>query len=108
MKKILIALMLMFSVPAFAGKTVNKEMLEQVWNVSGSSFKPVVVDATYVVKRKTSTIIVVRFYDANKTDADPEYTDMQAVFVKTKTQTKLVAITLSPVDVTPYIDLLVE
>lgn len=108
MKKILIALMLLFSAPVFAGKTVNKDMLEQVWSVSGSNYKPVVVDTTYIVKRKTSTIVVVRFYDANKSDADPEYTDMQAVFVKTKTQTKLVAITLSPIDVTPYIDVLVE
>jgi hypothetical protein len=33
MKKILIALMLMFSVTAFAGKTVNREMLEQVWSI---------------------------------------------------------------------------
>lgn len=108
MKKILIALMLMFSLTAFAGKTISKDMLEQVWSVSGGNYKPVVGAAVYTVQKKHTTIIVVRFYDANSSSSDPEQTDMQAIFLKTKDGTKLVAITLSPVDVTKYIDLLVE
>lgn len=107
MKKIIIALVLMFSLTAHAGSLVTKDMLERVWNVT-SGYKPIVGDAVYTIQKKKSTIIVVRFYDTNLTDADPEHTDMQAVFLKTKSGTQLVALTFSPVDVTKYIDLLVE
>ena len=62
----------------------------------------------YTIEKKHSTIVVVRFYDSNSTDADPEQTDMQAIFVKTKNTCKLVAMTFSRIDVTKYIDILVE
>lgn len=107
MKKLLIVLALLFSMNAHAGSLVSKDMLEQVWGVA-SGYKPVVGNAVYVVQKKKITIIVVRFYDINQTDADPERTDLQAVFLKTKSGTKLVALTFSPVDVTSFIDLLVE
>lgn len=107
MKKLLIALVLLFSLTAHAGGTVTKDMLEQVWNVA-SSYKPIVGNSVYTIQKTKATVVVVRFYDGNGRDADPEHTDMQAVFLKTKTGTTLVAITFSPVDVTKYIDMLVE
>ncbi len=110
MKKIsyiLAALVLCFSLNAHAGSLVTKDMLEQVWNVT-SGYRPVVGNTVYTVQKNKTTIVVVRFYDGNGSDLDPEKTDMQAVFLKTKSGVKLVALTFSPVDVTKYIDLLVE
>ena len=108
MKKILIALMLMFSITAYAGPTVTKDMLEQVSNVT-SGYRPICGNSMYVVHKGKTTVIVVRFYNTNVTqDEDPERTDMQAVFLKTRGGAKLAALTFSPIDVTPYIDLLVE
>lgn len=114
MKKILITLALMFSLTAYAqtakpaGKIVTKDMLQQVNDVT-SGYKPIVGDSVYVIPKGTTTIVVLRYYSTNALDdEDPTRTDMQAVFLRTKSGTKLVALTFSPVDVTKYIDLLVE
>jgi len=93
--------------PAKPIKNCTKDMLEQVSNINGS-WRPIVGNSLYTVQRKSAVVIVVRMYDTNKTDADPQETDLQALFLKTKHQCKLVAITFSPIDVTKYIDLLVE
>lgn len=93
--------------PAMMGGDVMKDMLEQVTSIT-SGYRTVVGNCVYTVKRKTAKVVVIRFYDANSRDSNPEQTDMQAVFLKTSNGTKLVAITFSPVDVTKYIDLLVE
>jgi len=107
MKKVLIALIFLFSLTANATGLVTKDMLEQVHDITGG-YRPIVGNSVYTIQKNKTTIVVVRFYNNNLTDPDPEQTDMQAVFLKTKSGTKLVALTFSPVDVTTYIDLLVE
>lgn len=110
MKKIsylLGAFVLLLSLTASANSNVTKDMLEQVSSIT-SGYKTVVGDAVYTVKKKNTTVVIVRFYDGNSRESDPEKTDMQAVFLKSKGSWRLVAITFSPVDVTKYIDLLVE
>lgn len=101
MKKILTILTvfaLMFSVarPVYAEKS-TREMLEAISNINGS-WKPVIGKSFYRIERKGKTIVVLCFYDGNKTDADPEVDDMQAVFIKTKSGYKLVATVFSSID----------
>jgi hypothetical protein len=106
---IIASIVLLFSLSSLASPApkCTKDMLEQVSNIT-MGFKPIVGNSLYVVERKTATIIIVRFYDSNKSDADPATTDLQAVFLKTKSECKLAALAMSPVDVSKFIDLLVE
>ena len=58
MKKILVALMLMFSLTAYAGPTVTKDMLEQVSNIT-NGYRPICGNSVYVVHKGKTTVIVV-------------------------------------------------
>lgn len=99
-------LVLMFSLNANAQKC-TKEMLEQVSNID-SSWRPIVGNSLYSFEKNGLSFIVIRLYDANKPNNDPEATEIQAVFVKKGKTYKLEAITFSPVDLTNSIGLLVE
>lgn len=86
---------------------VTKNMLEQIANIN-SFWRPIVGDSVYFVKKAALTVVVVRLYDYNKQDNDPENTDVQAGFICKGKACVLSFITFSPIDVTKYIDLLVE
>lgn len=95
-KNVLIATLLLFSLNASAHK-VTKNMLEQIANIN-SFWRPIVGNSVYVVKKEALTIVIIRLYDYNKQDGDPEIDDVQVIFVKSDKTCKLYAVVFSSVD----------
>jgi hypothetical protein len=107
LKYVMLLVMLLFTLPVNAQKCA-KSMLSQVSDIN-SSWHPIVGNSTYTIRKQKATIIVLRLYDDNKTYADPETDDIQAIFVKSNGECKLVAIVFSSIDrVLSNIDLLVK
>lgn len=94
MKKLLsfglIMFALLFSLNARA-ESCTRDMLKQVGDVN-SSWKPVVGTSLYSLKLKDSTILIMLFYNQNRTytndgsvgmtEPDPEKDDVRVVFQK--------------------------
>jgi hypothetical protein len=126
MKAALVALMIMFSATTYAAPyylsppniptaptnkmrdRVTKNMLEQVYKIN-YSWLPVIGKSLYIIHKNTTSVLVIKMYDSKKMDdVDPEVADVQVVFVETNGEYKLAAVCFSSVDLTKYIDMLVQ